>query len=102
MMMDNSTTLVETMTALRKEGYIEDFNLKSTHLGCPDKEIDVHPDDFSIDKVFRFYGNSDPDDESILYAISSEKHDLKGVLVNSFGIYADSLSTELIAKLSHH
>jgi hypothetical protein len=102
MIMDNSTTLVEAMNALRIEGYIEDFNLKSTHLGCPEKDIDLHPDDFSIDKVFRFYGDSDPDDEAILYAISSEKHHVKGVLVNSFGIYADSMSTELIAKLSYH
>jgi hypothetical protein len=102
MIMDNLTTLVETMNALRKEGYIEDFNLKSAHLGCNEKDIDMHPDDFSIDKVFRFYGDSDPDDEAILYAISSEKHDLKGVLVNSFGIYADSVSTELAAKLHYH
>jgi hypothetical protein len=46
MIMDNLTTLVETMNALRKEGYTEDFNLKSQHLGCSDKEIDLHPDDF--------------------------------------------------------
>jgi hypothetical protein len=102
MIMDNLTTLVETMDALRKEGYIEDFNLKTHHLECSGTDIDLHPEDFSIDKVFRFYGDSDPDDEAILYAISSKKHDLKGVLVNSFGIYADSVSTELAAKLHYH
>jgi rRNA maturation protein Nop10 len=100
--MDNLTTLVETMNALRKEGYTEDFNLKSHCIVCGGSEIDLHPEDFSIDQVFRFYGDSDPDDESVLYAISSKIHGIKGVLVNSFGIYADSMSTELAAKLQYH
>ena len=100
--MDNSITLVETMNTLRKEGYTEDFNIASHHLECSGTEMGLHPEDFSIDKVFRFYGASDPDDEAILYAISSLKHHLKGVLVNSFGIYADTMSTELATKLKYH
>ncbi len=100
--MDNATTLVETMNALRTKGYTEDFNIKSSCIVCGGSEIDLHPDDFTIDEVFRFYGDSDPDDESVLYAISSEKYAMKGVLVNSFGIYADSMSTELAAKLHFH
>ena len=100
--MDNATTLVETMNALRKEGYTEDFNIKLDGLVCATQEIYLHPDDFAIDQVFRFFGDSDPDDESILYAVSSEIHNMKGVLVNSFGIYADSMSTELAAKLHFH
>jgi hypothetical protein len=49
--MGNATTLVETMNALRKEGYTEDFNLKSHCIVCGGSEIDLHPDDFSIDQV---------------------------------------------------
>ena len=100
--MDNETTLVETLNALRTKGYTEDFNIKLNGLVCDVKEIYLHPDDFVIDEVFRFYGDSDPDDESILYAVSSEMHNMKGVLVNSFGIYADSMSAALAAKLHFH
>ena len=100
--MDNATTLVETMNALRTKGYTEDFNVKLNGLACAANDIYLHPDDFAIDEVFRFYGDSDPDDESVLYAVSSEMHNLKGVLVNSFGIYADSMSSELAAKLHFH
>lgn len=39
------------------------------------------------------------DDKSILYAISSPKYGAKGLLVNGYGISADDISEELIAKL---
>jgi hypothetical protein len=43
---------------------------------------------------------SDVDNESILYAISSTQHNLKGLLVNAYGMYADAASAKLIAKLN--
>ena len=42
---------------------------------------------------------SDVDNESILYAISSTQNNVKGLLVNAYGIYADTASTALVAKL---
>ena len=53
-----------------------------------------------LHKVFRFYGPSDVDDESILYAISSEKYDLKGILVNGYGVSSDALTQEMVEKLA--
>jgi hypothetical protein len=40
-------------------------------------------------------------DNSVLYAISSEKNDLKGLLVDAYGAYADSLAMEMIQKLKY-
>ena len=93
-------TLLQAMEALRKQGYTEDFNLKANCLDCRDNTIQLHPDDFDIDKVFRFYGLSDVDDESILYAISSEKYDLKGLLVNGYGVTSDTLTQAMVEKLA--
>lgn len=62
-----------------------------------DKQL--KPSEFIIDKTYRFEGNSDPDDNMIVYAISSQKYDLKAILVNAYGIYAEQSSDELIAKL---
>lgn len=42
---------------------------------------------------------SDLDNESILYAISSEVNKIKGLLVNAYGIYSDTATTELVRKL---
>jgi len=92
-------TLVEAVAALRTEGYTEDFDLRSDCIDCRDATLRLFPHEFEIDKVFRFYGPSDPDDESILYAISSESLGIKGLLVNGYGVSADPLTAEMIKKL---
>ena len=92
-------TLTAAITSLRQQGYVEDFNLRTNFVECRKGEIQLMPNEFEIDKIFRFYGPSDPDDESILYAISS-KHGLKGILVNGFGYSSDPLTQEMVDKLS--
>ncbi len=93
-------TLTSAINSLRLQGYTEDFNLQTGHLDCRQGELQVHPDEFEIDKLFRFYGPSDPDDESILYAISSSRYSLKGILVDGFGTSSDSLTQDMIEKLA--
>ena len=98
--MEMYETLSEAINALRAQGYTEDFNLQSHCLDCRVGEIQLFPHEFEIDKLFRFYGPSDPDDESILYAISSAKYNLKGLLVNAFGPDADMFTQEMVEKLN--
>ena len=100
MITEQYDSLLQAIEELRKKGYTEDFNLKSNCLDCRDNTIQLHPHDFDIDKVFRFYGPSDVDDESILYAISSENYALKGILVNGYGVTSDALTEEMVAKLA--
>ena len=64
--------------------------------------ITLSPDDFQIDHVYRFEGDSDPEYQSILYAISSAKFDVKGTLVNGYGISSEETTTKLIEKLKTH
>jgi hypothetical protein len=70
-------------------------------LECPSFKIELHPEDFQIDQHYRFEGMSSPDDNSILYAISSTKG-LKGLLVDAYGVYAEGLSTEMNLKFNSH
>lgn len=91
------TTLVETLEKLRKEGYTVDFNIRFDSLIC--EKASLLPQDFMVDQTFRFEGNTNPSDQAILYAISSISGDLKGVLVNSYGVYADEMTEKLINKL---
>lgn len=93
-------TLSEAVNDLVKRGYISNFNIKKDSLTCIENEINLHPDDFEIDEVHRFEGNTDPGDENVLYAISSVKYQMKGLLVNAFGMYSDSFSAEIIEKLN--
>jgi len=84
--MEKTDTLSGQITILRAEGYTEDFNLMEDSLECRDGDYKLLHDQFNVDEVFRFEGDSDPADEAILYAISSEHYPLKGILVNGYGI----------------
>jgi len=92
-------TLSEAITALRKEGYTVDFNLQQDRLDCNHKELQLFHNEFVIDKFFRFEGDSDPADEATVYAISSIKHNIKGILVNGAGIYSQDLTDEMLDTL---
>lgn len=95
-------TLSETINGLKKEGYTIDFNIREECLVYHQADMILSPDDFEIDKVFRFEGETNPDDQSILYAISSARFGTKGLLVNGYGISSDVIFNKLISKLNTH
>jgi hypothetical protein len=97
--METYETLTEGINALKKQGYTEDFNLKQNCLEDKDGKHKLFHDEFKIDKSFRFDVNEDPSDQSVLYAISSEKRKLKGILVSGVGIYSDAITNEMLEKL---
>ncbi|HEK20719.1 phosphoribosylpyrophosphate synthetase [Mucilaginibacter sp. 44-25] len=94
------TTVSEVINNLREKGYTEDFNLHENCLRCAGNQLQLHPEDFVVDKHYRFEGDSNPDDEAIVYAISSDKYNMKGVLVNGYGISADPVADEMIKALA--
>lgn len=65
---------------------------------CASLKIEIRPEDFKVDKTFRFEGMSSTDDNSILYAISS-KDGIKGLLVDAYGVYAENISEEMRKKI---
>ncbi len=98
--MESYNNLVEGINDLKKQGYVEDFNLKENCLECRNGEYKVFHDEFEIDKWFRIEGfDSSAENSSILYAISSEKHGLKGTMVNAYGVYSSSIANEMLSKL---
>ena len=97
--MNEMTTLSRVLNVLKERGYTEDFNLTDTCLVCHSNALQILPEEFTVDKHYRFEGVSDPGDEAIVYAISSTKHDIKGVLVNGYGIYSDKISDDMIKAL---
>lgn len=98
--MEKMATVSEVLSELKKQGYTIDFNLHDNCLLCHGNSLQIHPDDFVVDKHYRFEGPSDPGDEAIVYAISSERHNLKGTLVNGYGIYSDCLTDTMISALT--
>jgi hypothetical protein len=100
--MKDYDTVAEAVNDLVKRGYTENFGAGDNCIHCRDKSVSLSPADFAIDEVYRFEGETDPADETIVYAISALHENLKGILVNGYGMYSDSGSNELIEKLKIH
>lgn len=95
----NLRTVTEVLNELKGMGYTNDFNLNKNCLVCYENALTLHPDEFVVDKHFRFEGITDPADESVIYAISSTKSNIKGTLINAYGVYSDDLSNEMVRAL---
>lgn len=96
--MKSYSTLSEAMTALKSRGYGLDFNLHPEWIECVNLDLRLRPEEFHIDEVHRFEGMSDPEDNDVLFAITSTKGE-KGLLTDAYGAYSESLSPEMIRKL---
>lgn len=93
-------SLAECIVTLENEGYVENLTANFDHFSCRVGEIEIYPKDFQVDKVVRFENASDPGDQSILYAISSSEKGIKGLFVESYGLYHENLSPGLLEKLT--
>lgn len=92
-------TVVDAINKLREKGFILDFNIVGDNLVAQSETIDS--ENFEIVEVYRYEGDSDPADSAVVYGIQSTSG-LKGVLVTGYGMYADTESSKILAKLSTH
>jgi hypothetical protein len=99
--MRSFASLKEALEDLVKRGYTQDFDLQSDGIVNERAKLLLHPEDFSIDEFYRFEGASNPDDNSVIYAISSKAGD-KGVLIDAYGVYAENLTPDMSRKLTEH
>ncbi|RYG45994.1 MAG: hypothetical protein EOO01_16880 [Chitinophagaceae bacterium] len=81
-------TLSSCMNKLISDGYTEHFKVGDDGLIAPDADKTYHPEEVHVVNFFRFEGASDPDDNSILYAIETDGGE-KGTLTDAYGTYAD-------------
>jgi hypothetical protein len=93
--------LVDATNDLAKRGYTANLGLEGDFIEDKNDNIKMGADDFEIDEFYRFEGASNPSDTSIVYAISSPKNSLKGVLIDAYGAYAEDNESAIRAKLNH-
>lgn len=66
-------TVLEALGRLKKKGYTEDFNLR-------EDDIAAHPHNYRINKIFRYEGDTDPDEEAFVFGMKNSNGE-KGVFV---------------------
>lgn len=92
---------LEALKEFERDGYDKNLVARYDHFELDSGAERAGPEDFEVDEIVRFENTSDPDDQSILYAISS-RHGWKGLYLESYGLYHEDFSTEMLEKLSRH
>jgi len=95
-------TMVEALKDLKARGFTTDFNLAFDAIECRDTNVCLRPEAFEIVEHYRFEGDTNPSDSSILYGIQSKDGNMKGVLVSAYGVYSEAASDDMIRKLAVH
>ena len=87
-------TLSQVIEMLQRKGFIENFQMGKDGFTAKKNGSKLKPQNVKIRKVYRFEGQSNPDDMSVLYALETDTG-IKGILIDAFGTYAGN-DVELI------
>lgn len=86
-------TVSKALQELAEKGYTTDFNLE-------EDRIKGHKDDFTIEHIYRYEGETDPGDEATVYGIRANSTDEKGVFVVSPGAYTENEAARVLLELT--
>jgi hypothetical protein len=90
--------LTSCVKRMKEEGYKEDYQVTEDGLATFDKSKTYKPDQVRIVSFYRFEGESDPGDNTILYVIETDEGG-KGTLVDGYGAYADENVSKFIVQV---
>lgn len=90
--------LASCVNRMKEEGYREDYQITAEGLHPFDKSKNYRPDQVRIVSFYRFEGQSDPGDNTILYLIETDDG-RKGTLVDGYGAYADENVSKFIVEV---
>ncbi len=95
---NNYRNLLEAVNGLRERGYTYDFNYGDACLFCDKISEKFQASDLKITEYYRFEGMSDPEDNSVIYAIES-KQGHRGVIIDAYGAYSDEHKSAFISNI---
>ena len=84
--MPHVKTLAMCLQKMISDGYVHDFSYSDDGIMLHHTRKVYKPSEIKVINVMRFEGNSDPDDNAVLYTIETNDG-VKGTLVDAFGIY---------------
>ena len=86
------TTVSKALEELYEMGFNFDFNID-------DSEITEHPDHCEIQHIYRYEGDSNPDDEATVYGIKS-KTGKKGVFVTGYSANSEKKKKKILIDIT--
>lgn len=85
-------TVSKALQDLKDKGYTTDFNLE-------EDRIKNHYEDFEIEHIYRYEGESDPGDEATVYGIKAKSGE-RGVFVVSPGAFTEDGAAKVLLDMT--
>ena len=82
------TNMVEAIQGLKRRGFTANFEFLGQSFCDVDSGRTFKAHELTIVEHYRFEGESDPDDMSVVYAIEIDGGP-KGIIADAFGLYAN-------------
>ena len=92
------STLTERVNKAMKEGYSETLKMTKQGIFYESRNKTYLPDEVKVVDFYRFEGQSDPADSAIMYVIETTDG-VKGLLIDSYGAYADEYMNKFMAEV---
>ncbi|MDA0712475.1 MAG: hypothetical protein O2897_00605 [bacterium] len=97
--MSDEETLSQTVNRLNAQGYTEDFQVKNNKFYLSAKKLFINPIDVVIDETARFEGDTNLNDESIVFALRDPVSGFKGTYVIGYSTNMDPADMDIIHQL---
>lgn len=82
---DEMSTLSQVMQTMSNRGITKEFRMnEACEMKYEDSEKNYKPEDLTIVKSYRFEGDSNPDDNAVLYIVTDAEGN-KGMIIDSYG-----------------
>lgn len=89
----------QVLEKLAKKGYTGDFRSSKLGLKIWPEGMSLDPEDLVVDAIYRFEGQTDLNDEEMIFAISVPKKNLKGTYLVAFGPMMDPIDSAMVLRL---
>lgn len=86
------------LVRLAVRGFAAQFKATGKGLLSMTTQRRFQPRDITVEGVFRFEGESDPNDTAILYAIKTMNGEM-GTLADAYGLYHDAMVTDFMQQV---
>lgn len=91
-------TLTQCVNKMVREGYTDSFKVTDKGLLASSNNRYYRPEEVKVINFYRFEGQSDPADNTILYVIEAGEN-IKGTLIDAYGPYSDAKVTAFMTEV---
>lgn len=97
---EEERSLMKVEEKLSKDGFTADFRVSEgrLHTLSEERSKSYAPNEVVIVDFYRFEGESDPDDMSILYALETVDG-VRGTISSAYGVYADTDTDDFLKQV---